>query len=56
MSPNRVYLDCDKEPYTEAPILEKQVLALIREKWHHLRQRREKKAKGKQGKNRKSGN
>lgn len=43
VSPNRVYLDCDKEPYTEAPILEKQVLALIREKWHHLRQRREKK-------------
>lgn len=32
MSPTRVYSDCDKELYTEAPVLEKQVLALIREK------------------------
>lgn len=49
MSPSRVYSDCDKELYTEAPILEKQVFALIREKLHHARERRKKsKGKGKQ--------
>lgn len=51
-----MYSDCDKELYTEAPILEKQVLALIREKLHHSKERREKKQRERKAKIEKSSN